>query len=163
MRWTAAATRTLALLAPSLTGRVGLHLARYRGEGGCSTPGRGTITVDGAEVAAFGTAEYWLAHDAERKARQRTGASFNDAYDGARDALHTRGLLGFWDFEQAVETYPDLPIAAALASPDPIIRALAMLDRRVGRRRLAALADVNDLPFVRELYDRRCAAEALGG
>ena len=156
MRWTSARSRTMSFLAPALSGRVGLTIARYRGEF-CTTPGRGVITVDGHEVAAFGTAEYWRAHQNRRRELQAQGLG----YDQARDQLQAEGVLGFWDFERAVETYPDFSIEAALVCPDPIIRALAMLDRRLGKRRLNTLELTSDLPFVRALYGLRCSAETM--
>jgi hypothetical protein len=47
----------------------------------------------------------------------------------------------------------------ALASPSPFIRALALLDRRVGKRRLRLMEVENEHPIVRELFALRWTAE----
>lgn len=148
----------MTLLAPSVVGRVGLHIARYRDEG-CTDPGRGTITWDGVEVAAFDAAAYWNAHHPLRRERTQAGEPFAIAYDGAQAELEAAGNLGFWRFEQALEAYPDLAFDAALTHESPIIRGLAMLDRRLGRRRRDGLAHADDLPFIRRLYELRVGAE----
>lgn len=61
------------------------------------------------------------------------------------------------DFLRAATAFLDLPIEAALGSDDPIIRILAILDRRVGRRTLQKIRQqAPDLPpWVRQFYDLR--------
>ena len=61
-----------------------------------------------------------------------------------------------------LEVYLANPIDEALASPSPLLRALAGVDRRVGKRRLRTL-DVGpgEHPLVRELYGLRCEAEEI--
>ena len=48
-------------------------------------------------------------------------------------------------------------------TPTPIVRIFALLDRRLGKRRLAALADVmeTELDWVRPFYRLRMEAEGL--
>jgi hypothetical protein len=54
----------------------------------------------------------------------------------------------------------DLSIDQALTSPDPVHRALAMIDRRLGRRRFERLVlSANEHTWVRQLYGLRAAAE----
>lgn len=61
-----------------------------------------------------------------------------------------------------LEAYLAIPIDEALASPSPLLRALAVVDRRVGKRRLRAL-DIGpaEHALVRELYALRCEAEGI--
>ena len=94
--------------------------------------GRIWVTVDGREVASFDSS------------RDRAGR-----YDDSAALLD-------------LEAYLSLPIDEALRSPSPLVRAMAVVDRRVGKRRLRAL-DVGprEHPLVRELYLLRCEAEGL--
>jgi hypothetical protein len=41
------------------------------------------------------------------------------------------------------------------------VQALAMFDRRVGKRRLAKMSVENEHPLVRKFYELRCQAEGL--
>lgn len=160
MRWTAARSRTLALLAPSVAGHVGLHLTRY--EHGCIHPGRGWITWDGEQIASFDTQSYWQAQRQAQGQLMAEGLEFSLAYDQARILVEAEGPRGNWHFSRAVEAYPELTVEQALVSSDPITRGLAMFDRRLGKRRLRVLPLAHDeLPFVRRLYQLRCAAEGL--
>lgn len=45
--------------------------------------------------------------------------------------------------------------------PDPVIRALAVLDARYGKRRLTAFDPVDEHPLVRRLFYLRCEAEGI--
>ena len=69
--------------------------------------------------------------------------------------------LGRGDANQALSDYLKLSIDDAIKSDNPIIRSLAILDRRFGRRRLAQFDDSKEHPMVRELYRLRCEAEGI--
>lgn len=57
--------------------------------------------------------------------------------------------------------YPSLSFEAILEHHDPMVRAMGMLDRRLGKRRLKSI-DVKDVhPLVRSLYTLRREAEGL--
>src|SRR4051812_6401642 len=57
----------------------------------------------------------------------------------ATELLAQRAVHEPSHFYSALRDYPGLSMADALASPNPLIRALAMLDRRVGQRTLAKI------------------------
>ncbi len=66
------------------------------------------------------------------------------------------------EFHRALWDSLSLSIDDMLHSENGIIRALAMLDRRLGKRRLLALDLPDDeLPLVRTLYALRCEAEGI--
>lgn len=61
-----------------------------------------------------------------------------------------------------LEAYLSMPLEDALVAPSPLVRALAMIDRRFGKRRLRALQFAkNELPLVRALHALRCEAEGI--
>ncbi|MGE7625221.1 SF0329 family protein [Viridibacillus sp. NPDC096237] len=61
---------------------------------------------------------------------------------------------------EALTQYPQLSIADALASTNPIIRAYALLDRRVGKRKLKNMP-ASQPSFERKFYQIRCDAEGI--
>ena len=56
-----------------------------------------------------------------------------------------------------MRSYLDMPVRAALESPDPIVQAFAPVDRRLGKRALAKL-DLSDCQhaLVKTFYELRC-------
>jgi len=54
-----------------------------------------------------------------------------------------------------------LSVNEMLRSEKVVIRALAMLDSRLGKRRLRTLQLGDKHPLVRQFYDLRCEAESI--
>src|SRR5687767_5190499 len=86
-------------------------------------------------------------------------AGYYAAFDEAKQTLRRRGVFSPHEFHQALFGYLYLPITEILASPDPITRAIGMLDRRVGLRRLVSVDVEHEHPLVRRLHEFRCEAE----
>src|SRR5690606_38102420 len=64
------------------------------------------------------------------------------------------------DFRAAMEHSLQVAVDEMLESSSPHVRALAMLDRRLGKRRFARLQDIHlEHPLVRTLYELRGRAE----
>jgi hypothetical protein len=79
----------------------------------------------------------------------------------AHDIMRRSGEYGDDGALVDMQAYLSLSIDEALALPSPLVRALAVVDRRVGKRRLASLAaGPKEHPLVRELLALRLAAEA---
>jgi hypothetical protein len=80
------------------------------------------------------------------------------------DEIHPPQQLG-----DAMRAYLDMPIKSALASTNPFIRSLAVIDRRVGRRTLKELKIGDDEhTLVKEFYRLRmstltCAVDLIDG
>ena len=121
--------------APSLRKRVSIHITSYHEAGWLE--GRGWLLVDKTEVPLASTLPY--------QAARASG-------EHDRPSLHA-----------VLVRYLDLSVAAALASQEPVHRALAMIDRRLGRRRFEALRPASgEHPTVRRLYDLRAEVEEWG-
>jgi hypothetical protein len=134
MQWTKVRKRFAELVAPSLRGRVQVHVTRYR-ETGELDVGRGWVTVDGEEVVFVQTPSFYTEH-----------------MHLSIDTLH---------FGRAVGTYIEMSIGAARSSPDPLLRGLAFLDRRLGKGSLASV-DENQLhEFEKAHWAVRCRAERI--
>src|SRR5687768_13245582 len=165
MRWSQLKHRAEALLAETLNGRVAYYSTRYRKDH--DREGRGWITVDGVQVFDMSTLRAWAAqHAATKKAlgvherwkwerwpyRDDPGY-WSYWYDKAEADRVARGVLARWDFNQALFDYLNLSLEDALASSNVVVRALAVLDRRLGRRRFEKLQLSNDEhPLVQGFY-----------
>ena len=64
-------------------------------------------------------------------------------------------------FYEVLRDYPDTSIENALVSPNEVARGLAMIDRRLGKRRLSAFDISAEHPFVQCLYRLRCQTEGI--
>jgi hypothetical protein len=166
MRWSKLKSLLEDRFAPSLARRVALQQARYRHTN--EEVGRVTLTVDGREVAAFATHMGWrqvrpLA-DQLMEARGAWGspAEYVQATADAEGQLRTNGVLSDAVALEDLEASLSMSLDAALAAASPLVRALAMLDRRLGKRRLRSMrfADT-ELALIRSLYTLRCAAEGI--
>jgi hypothetical protein len=156
MKWSKLKQQIEAQFADSVRIHAAIHITRY-GPGVSSTMTRGWLTWDGAEVFSFSTIA-WL--QAEHTEAANPLAS--DKPISIPDQLNQRGVFSRFDLTDALATYLNLSIDSALSSPDPIISAMAMFDRRVGKRRLQQFViDEMTHPFVKQLYDLRCQAEQL--
>jgi hypothetical protein len=134
MQWTKLQKRFEGLVAPSLRGRVKVHVTEYRETGGFDV-GRGWITLDGEEVVSVQIPSFYTIH-----------------MNFSPDTL---------DFGHAVGTYVDMSISAARSSPDPLLRGLVFLDKRFGKRSLLSVDQDQLHEFEKALCVVRCDAEGL--
>ncbi|MEO8397246.1 MAG: hypothetical protein ABI700_29895, partial [Chloroflexota bacterium] len=113
---------------------------------------RAWVTWDGKEIAHMSTVEV-LMDEYQRQERPYPEGEIVD---------QRPGLLSRYAFEKAVEFYLEAPIERSFTSDNPIVKALAMFDRRLGKRRLQALKlGETDHPMVKQFYRLRCQAEDL--
>lgn len=152
--------------APSLGRRVTVHQARYRHAH--EEVGRVWVAVDGQEVASFATHMGWArVQPLVNSLMDERGAwGTAEAYAEATAEVEAR-LRGAGEFSDnaalgELEAYLSLTVEDALGSPSPLLRGLAMLDSRLGKRRLLALAlPLDEHPLVRAMFELRCAADGI--
>jgi hypothetical protein len=148
MRWSKLKQRTEAMFADGVRGRVGLWTTRYHdARHYFGLVGRGWITIDGRPIANMH--KYLVA----------PGGIFSDGHPGRFKA----GIFSGWDLPLAAKQYLTLSIDDAFASENTLVRALAVLDRRAGRRRLAGLNPSDEIPLVAELLRFRLSVASEQG
>jgi hypothetical protein len=171
MQWSKLKKQVESHFASSVSGRVELRSTRYRESH--DREGRAWITLDGEELYDFCTwrtivsenqlvAGIRAANRTEdfRDPRQRAG--YFEASEQAQDINGRQGIHNQYEFYQAVEEFLSLPISAVLASPNLIVRALGMLDSRLGKRRLRGMILASgEHPLIRRLYEFRCSVERV--
>lgn len=155
MRWSKLKQLVEQSFAGGIRERVAIHSAAY---GGC-TCGHAWITLDGVVIANFCTRAHFN--------RFRYGDRNNDAgLTPEREKRHEGQFVEYGEmsrqdvYEACWAFVHELPFDDALASEDPLIQALAMLDRRLGKRRYAQVAQGDLHPLARRLFEARLESEA---
>lgn len=162
------------MLADSLQGRIQYHITRYEmSVGHHEGRSRAWVTLDGQELCNFSDIEYELEYGGLAcQLRQISGATdFRDpaqkadyhlAYDQAKLILLKKGVFSQENFCDALSEYQRLSISEILRSENPIIRAVGMFDRRLGKRRLKGMEFPGDgFTLAKRFYEIRCEAENL--
>lgn len=155
-------------MADSLQRRVEVHSTRYY-----SGQGRGWITVDKREVADM--SHLRAAMESVRIANEihmddtnpetsqlpvRTQWYASRSYNQV--LRRQDSVLSQYEFHHMLWDSLSLSIEDALVSDHYLIRAFAMLDSRLGKRRLRTLHLGDDEhPLVRQFYTLRCEAEGI--
>jgi hypothetical protein len=172
MHWSQLKKRIEALFADTVQGRVELHTTRYHKAH--DQMGRGWITIDKVQIINMCDYNFECRQWEEASRLRQTSGNvdfrnpahqegYYQAYDQAQETLHAKAVFPRWEFTRSLFDYLNMPVTDILKSPNPIFRALGMLDHRVGKRRLTAVDVTNEHPLVQKLFAFRCEAEGLTG
>lgn len=171
MKWTPLRSAIRARFADSLVHRVDIHQARYRRT--LEETGRIWITVDRREIISFDTGRY-VARREEIAHQMRSGegpfglsansthAEYLAADAAAAAHLRRAGLYDDYSALKDLEESLSMSLERMLASESPLVRALAVIDRRFGKRRLRQFdPECAEHALVRELLTVRRSAEGV--
>ena len=129
MQWSKLKSRVKDFICPELRDRIDFHLTSYRESHDGAD--KVWITIDGNRV--FDCKHYpyeWAEAEAYH------GGSRGEQI---KSSLREKEIHGPKDFGDAMRAYLDMPIHEALESRNPLVRAFAIVDRRLGKRTLAKL------------------------
>lgn len=162
-------------LCEALRGRVQYFFTLYHA--GPDEPGRFAVRVDGEEV--------WCAHAYQEGTYDRIAGELKKQWqiprrdwDGKRilneeenraaeeqavRMANEMGIASTWDVIGAIREYLNLNITDALRSTNAVIRMLAILDRRVGKRTLEKLGTLweHEPSWLKSFLALRTQAEGL--
>lgn len=162
MKWSKLKYNIESRFADSVRGRVEIFSTRYNKPN--SSTGRGWITIDGVEIANFSTMKSGEIYRCVYHEATPTDCKTHPAVrmeDRTPGALIEEGEFSRFDLHNCCFDYLNLSIEEALDHPSPIVNFLAMLDGRLGKRRLTKF-DTNKLhPLVRKLYEFRAQCEGV--
>ena len=150
MSWGQLRKQIREFLCPALAKRIDFHITSYHRDNRNTDSdrrflGRGWITLDGKEILTFsGKAVHWAG----------PGSATPESEDQDNPADRQ-------DLYEAVKVYPQTSIDDALGSASFVVRGIAMADRRLGKRRLAAIDVRTEHPFVQMLHNLRCEVEGI--
>lgn len=147
-------------LAESLRGRLQYYAVTYRKSH--DREGRIALRLDGSEILQSSYFVRWSARcEAERKLRD-AGETEHIWARSWEEALES-GEFDQHDFYRAFAEFDSQPIAESLSAENALVRMLALLDRRTGKRTLEKLRTqiAADQPWLQMIYCLRLAAECI--
>lgn len=164
MQWSQLKHRLESLFAESVRGRVEIHSTTYHQWNDSGDAGRIWVTVDGREVLNLCT-NYMLQYPdwmSERLTRQIADLKLPAPSANPDDSERKEHLI-YWRHEAhaLLFEYLNLSIEDAVTSQAPLVRGIAMLDRRLGKRRLSILRSQELHAWQRLMLDVRCEAEGM--
>ena len=145
-------------LCEELKDRITYFLTRYHKVH--DSYGRAAILLDGKELVCFSWIEMyrkeWAVNEVWRQNRSQSNSGLYDAMKPQWDADCT---YCDHDFLNAVLEFRNLSIQDALNSEDYIVRILAILDKRVGKRTLQKIKQAEEYKhypqWARQFYELR--------
>lgn len=149
MQWSKLKARVKDFICPELRDRIDFHLTSYRESHDGAD--KVWITVDGKRV--FNCKHYpyeWAEAEAYHGGLRG---------EQVKKLLREKEIQRPKDFGDAMRAYLDLPITEAVKSSDPLVKAFALVDRRLGKRALAKL-EISDSEhtLVKVFYQLRLAS-----
>lgn len=164
------------LLCDALKGRLRYFITKYKNTHDES--GRVAIIVDGKEIIQGSIYKYYEGYrELERKIKEDMNIpkrywngkkivndDLNREAENYIDELRLKeGIFDVWQFTDAVNCFLNSSIKESLNSENPLIRLLAIVDRRVGKRTLEKLKDtISEQPeWLRYFYELRLQAEGI--
>lgn len=152
-------------LCPALRGHIQYFATSYSKS--ADHEGRAAIRVDGVEVLRSNYYTYfenvWTRFHHLRSTTLKDSDSAKEAINQAHAFALDQGTFDQKVFYQAFGIFDNQSIEKSLVSENPLVRIFALLDRRLGKRRLLALEESmeRELPWVRAFYVIRMQAEGL--
>ena len=145
-------------LCEELMGRIAYFLTRYHKVH--DSYGRAAILRDGKELVCFLWIEQYRREQAvSAKYAEDRSKVWLDLYDEMKPVWDETCTYCEWDFLKAVLEFRNLSIQDALNSEDYIIKILAILDKRVGKRTLQKIKEAEEYKkypeWARQFYELR--------
>jgi hypothetical protein len=152
-QWSKLKSRVKEFICPELRKRIDIHVTSYRRSHGVAE--KAWITVDGERVATYS----WYQSQWKMASKGRAGEFFDRTTETHIRPRATMTRAEVWlpqEVGNVLSEYPQVTIQAALRSPNPLVRALAIVDRRTSRGTLAKISMAPDEdPLVRAFFGLR--------
>lgn len=181
IQWSKTKSTLESFLCDKLKGRIKIYATVYRKFH--DAPKRVWITFDNKEIISASDVTYQVKHEELYqkiiKNENLKGIPFNEdwrvmlnsperqelikASDNAEEVIGSQNIFNSYHFYESFMEYSTLSIEEALESENIMTKAYAMLDRRLGKRRLQKLkGSTQDMhPFILDFYKIRCEVEGI--
>lgn len=148
--------------AGSVRGRVAVFSTRFN-KPNCRD-GRAWITIDGEEIVNLSTLDsnsiYECCYHESTSTHCKTHPAVK-AEDRTPGQLVERGEFSRFDLHNCCWEYLQLTVEEGLHHDSPLINVLAILDKRLGKRRLVLIQKEGLHPMLRAFLEFRLEAEGL--
>jgi len=159
MQWSQLKKQLESRFAKGVAARVALHQTRYRHSH--DQEGEFWITLDKNRIFSSGSLSYLTSLSALTAKHRGEGDTTAHAYKRAWPILDASGLFLLEQINKDLFLSLSLGIDEMLASTSPVVRALALIDSRFGKRRLAAFDPASEHLLIEGLYCLRCDVEGV--
>ncbi len=151
-------------LCDGLEGRITYFLTRYHKVH--NSYGRGAILLDGKELVCFSWIEmYHQEWDVSAQFHKSRSRDWDELYDEMKPKWDANCTYSDMDFLDAALKFRSLSIQDALNSDNYIIKVLAILDKRVGKRTLQEIKQAEEYKqypeWARQFYRLRLDTERI--
>jgi hypothetical protein len=156
MRWSKLRKELKDKLAENLKNRMDYHLTTYKNSTGYL--GRAWITWDGKEILNFSNQDTWNKHQSYSNELAETHYISHEQIkttERNKENIMEKGEFSKYDFAENAFKYLNLNVQEALKSNNPILMALAVVDKRVGKRTLSELRNSECHPMIKHLIELR--------
>lgn len=164
MRWTKLKKNLEERFSSDLKGRIYFHITKYSSEYDLGDlANRAWVTVDGEEIANFSTLEAFKITGCSYNKTTPTGCwSVKKEYTHRTpELLVEKGEFSMLDFTECSFAFLNMNIDEAINHESPLINALAIIDKRFGKRRLTDFGNGNLHPLVNYFYNLRLEGGSL--
>jgi len=180
LQWSKTKSTIESFLCEKLKGRIKVHATVYRKFH--DRPSRVWITLDKKEIVSASDISFAVKYEKLYQKMQKEaglkGIPYNEngavmfnsveyqelekLSDDAEKMMMNQNMFESYHLYQAFMRYSTLSIEEAINSENVLIRAYAMLDRRLGKRRLTELDLTEDThPLIADFYKIRCDVEGI--
>jgi len=154
MRWSKLKKLVEDNFADSIKAKVSIHSAAY----GACTCGHAWLTLDGNVIANFCTRAFY--NRFPRGDRDNDTGVYENEIKRYKDLFVEYGEISRQDVYESCWSYVhELAFDDAINSDDPLIQTLAVMDRRLGKRRYGQVMQKHLHPLARKLFEARLSYE----
>lgn len=156
MKWSKLRKELQERLAENLKGRMDYHLTTYKNSTGYL--GRAWITWDGKEILNFSNQDTWNSYQSYSNKSAQTNYTSHEPIkpsERTEGEIVEKGEFSKYDFAENAFKFLSINAQDALKSENPILRALAVVDKRIGRRALNELKKTETHPMIKYLIELR--------
>lgn len=164
MKWSKLKSLVEDRFSPTLDGRIAIYSTAY---GNCSC-GHAWLTLDNEVVANFCTRAFWNRADGQIERKNNRWVTSSPIPPHVRESQNSSygemeyGELSRQDaYQSCWEFVHQLKVEDALKTDDPLIQTLAVLDSRIGKRRLRSISAESLHPLARKMLAVRLDAEGM--
>lgn len=164
MRWTRIKKELENKLSPNLQGRLNYHITVYTKDYSASkSANRAWITFDKKEIVNISTEDFFKfnRYFYNKSTPTSCATSQSEITERSEGNIIEKGEFSAYDFTECSYHFLNMNIEEALTHKSPIINMFAVLDKRVGKRRLLKLTEKDLHPLVMNFLQLRIENEGF--
>lgn len=159
MQWSQLRKRLLDRVADRIRSRIDIQQTRYRHAP--DQEGEIWLTLDKERIFSAGSASYLSRLGTLVDVLQQQNVAWSEAHEQARPIVEAIGLMLLEKVNDDLRESLNQSVDQMLEHGNPLVRGLAIVDSRYGKRRLAAFDASSEHPLVQRLFAMRCEAEKV--